>query len=219
MTLADRLTLARVGLAPMAACAYLFLPIQGQVCFLVAALLCGLAEATDWLDGKVARARGEVSDFGKLADPFCDVVYRSTLFLVLLLPAGGIGLPAERGSIPVIEAPVYWLASDVLGAGLVPWLPVVLMVVREIVAGALRAMAATRGLVLAARFSGKAKAWAQGFTIITVLALPVVTGDTARWQLDVALVLTWTCALLSLASLGEYLHVNRATLAALLDHR
>ncbi|MHC5068024.1 MAG: CDP-alcohol phosphatidyltransferase family protein, partial [Planctomycetota bacterium] len=71
---ADQLTLARLILAPLAILAYLLLPIDGNACFWAAGLLCGLAEMTDWLDGKVARARNEVSDFGKLADPFCDVI-------------------------------------------------------------------------------------------------------------------------------------------------
>ena len=42
------------------------------------------------------------------------------------------------------------------------------MVIRELIAGALRAMTAARGLVLAARTSGTVKAWFQGVTIITV---------------------------------------------------
>ena len=40
-----------------------------------------IAEITDLLDGHIARARNEVSDFGKLFDPFSDTLVRITYFL------------------------------------------------------------------------------------------------------------------------------------------
>ena len=86
MTLADQVTLARLGLMPVIVAAYLLLPPLWALW--VVACFCGLAEYTDLLDGRIARARGEVSDFGKLADPFCDVIYRLGVFLVYLLPLG-----------------------------------------------------------------------------------------------------------------------------------
>ena len=98
---------------------------------------------------------------------------------------------------------------------MVPWLPVTLMVLREVMAGALRAMTATRGLVLAARSSGKLKAWLQGFTIITVVGLPAVCGGCLPWHLVYARWATWICALVSIASISEYVWVNRSVLARL----
>jgi len=217
---ADQLTLARLVIAPLIAAAYLVLPTEHQLCFWVAGGLCGLAELTDWLDGRVARARAEVSDFGKLADPFCDVFYRITALLVLLLPAGMQGYPVPVGS----ESCVFWMplivhAAEGPGYGLLPFLPVLLMVLREIVAGALRSMAATKGLVLAARMSGKVKAWFQGTTIISALGLPAVTGGFADWQLVYASIAAWVCAVLSVGSMLEYIWVNRATLAKLAARR
>lgn len=220
MLLADRITLARLILAPVAAAAYLLLPAGGQACYWAAGWICGAAEFSDWLDGRVARARGEVSDFGKLADPFCDVFYRMLMYLALLLPAGGVGvvLSAERAM--AVQQPVHvvGLAADgsvLLGAGLMPWLPVVLMVMREIVQGAVRAMCAARGLVLAARTSGKVKAWVQGVVLITAIGLPAVCFGPSEWMLHAAAWGCWLAALLSLGSLGEYLWVNRTVLAGL----
>jgi CDP-diacylglycerol--glycerol-3-phosphate 3-phosphatidyltransferase len=221
LTLADKITLSRVALAPAVVAAYLLLPSEHQLCFWVAGALGGIAELTDYIDGKVARARGEVSDFGKLADPFCDVFYRIAVFLALLLPAGGTGYAIAPEAVAGIASwqPVFVVPSSnhapVLAAGMVPWLPVALMVLREVMAGALRAMTATRGLVLAARSSGKLKAWLQGFTIITVLALPALTGGTAAWHLVYARWATWICAAVSLASISEYVWVNRGVLARL----
>ncbi|MBA3845502.1 MAG: CDP-alcohol phosphatidyltransferase family protein [Planctomycetes bacterium] len=239
LTLADRFTLARIALAPLIVAAYLLLPMQWMLCFWGAAFLCAVAEYTDFIDGRVARARGEVSDFGKLADPFCDVFYRIAVFLVLLLPAGGVGYAVAASAAPRIEqfgnsydiiaaGDIHQLVfavgftadgSALLGAGLVPWLPVLLMTLREIVAGALRSMTATKGLVLAARASGKLKAWVQGCTLITLLALPACWWVRAAWHLEAAFWASWACAALSVFSILEYIWVNRATLRQLVERR
>lgn len=217
---ADQLTLARLVLAPLAVASYLLLDVDGGWCFWITAALCGLAEATDWLDGRVARARGEVSDFGKLADPFCDVFYRVTLFLVLLLPPGLAGYPIDEpvGLDPVAGPLVFTVADGGHARGMLPFLPVLLMVLREVVAGALRSMSATRGLVLAARTSGKVKAWFQGTTIVAALGLPALLGQ-AEWQLTAYAWAAWICAALSIGSMAEYIWVNRATLASLVERR
>ncbi len=220
MTRADQVTLSRLILAPAAACAYLLLPTAGWACLWAAGLLCGLAELTDWLDGRIARARREVSDFGKLADPFCDVIYRSTMLFVLMLPVAWEGFPLPPGYAPPLGQLVFHLperAEPVMG--MLPWLPVLVMILREIVAGALRSMSATKGLVLAARSSGKLKAAMQGMTIIAVMALPVFTGGFGVWQAWTAYGLAWLCAILSLGSIAQYIWINRATLAVLLDRR
>lgn len=220
MLLADRITLARLALAPLAVAAYLLLPMQGMACLWAAGWICGLAEFTDWLDGKVARARNEVSDFGKLADPFCDVFYRMLAYLALLLPAGGVGYAVTTEQASGLQQSVFLVGvatdgSAILGAALMPWLPVVLMVLREIVQGAVRAMCAARGLVLAARWSGKAKAWVQGVVLITSIGLPAVCFGWQEWMLHAAAWGCWAAAILSVGSLLEYLWVNRGVLAAL----
>ncbi|HYE04216.1 MAG TPA: CDP-alcohol phosphatidyltransferase family protein [Planctomycetota bacterium] len=239
LTLADRFTLARIVLAPLIVAAYLLLPVQWMLCFWTAGWLCGLAEYTDFVDGRVARARGEVSDFGKLADPFCDVFYRIAVFLVLLLPAGGVGYAVaavDGGRVERFGNSYDIVAADgihqlvfavgftadgaaILGAGLMPWLPVLLMTLREIVAGALRSMTATKGLVLAARASGKLKAWVQGVTLITLLGLPACWWVRAQWHLEAAFWASWACAALSVYSILEYIWVNRGTLRQLVERR
>ena len=228
MTLADKVTLARLGLAPLIVISYLLLPIQNMWCFWIAGLLCAIAEYTDLLDGRIARARKEVSDFGKLADPFCDVFYRMSVFLVFLLPAGHHGYPvpveiADDKTSHALKQLVFAVGRDehqrvILGAGLVPWLPVLLMVLRENVAGALRSMTATKGLVLAARWSGKLKAWLQGTAIISILAFPACWFELSPWHLTYAYWACWVCAVVSVTSMAEYLWVNRTVLKSLVDH-
>jgi CDP-diacylglycerol--glycerol-3-phosphate 3-phosphatidyltransferase len=232
LTLADKVTMLRLALAPAIVAAYLLLPIDHMLCFWVAGWLCAFAEYSDLADGRIARRRGEVSDFGKLADPFCDVIYRMSVFLVYLLPAGGVGYPVwpsgtndhgvpDASALAAVHQLVFAPQNDdgLFRAGLVPWLPVYLMVMREIVAGALRALAATRGLVLAARTSGKIKAWLQGITLITLMGLPAFWFHLYPWHLTVAFWATWLCAVVSVVSMLEYIWVNRAVLAQLLQRK
>lgn len=44
-----------------------------------------VSELTDLIDGKIARSKHEVSDFGKLFDPFADVMVRITYFLCFVI--------------------------------------------------------------------------------------------------------------------------------------
>jgi phosphatidylglycerophosphate synthase len=242
MTLADKVTLARLMLMPLIVAGYLLLPMERHLVFWVCGWLCALAEYTDLMDGRIARRRGEVSDFGKLADPFCDVVYRLGVFLILLLPVAGVGYAVTAGGpagitlgeatarFDVIPLDHLWPGQLVYVTGTingqpqlatspVPWLPVFLMVMREIIAGALRAMTATKGLVLAARTSGKVKAWIQGITIITLFAYPACFWYRAEWHLAWGFWMTWLCALVSVASILEYIWVNRGVLGQMLSRR
>jgi CDP-diacylglycerol--glycerol-3-phosphate 3-phosphatidyltransferase len=92
MTLADKITTLRLILAPFFFVVYL-LPVfyppwfvngsQWTVPVLWALFI--LSEISDLVDGKVARRRNEVGDFGKLYDPFADVLVRITYFLCFVV--------------------------------------------------------------------------------------------------------------------------------------
>jgi CDP-diacylglycerol--glycerol-3-phosphate 3-phosphatidyltransferase len=87
MTLADKITSVRLILAPVFFVIYLLPPLAGSQPLTVSLLwaLFIISEFTDLLDGKVARKRGEVGDFGKLFDPFADVLVRITYFFCFVL--------------------------------------------------------------------------------------------------------------------------------------
>lgn len=107
-----------------------------------AAALALVLELTDLADGWMARNYKSVTDFGKLFDPFADAVCRFTLFLGLY----GIG------------------QADL-------WM-ILLIFYRDSTVSFLRAVAATRQIVIAARPSGKLKAVVQGVgTQVCFLAL------------------------------------------------
>jgi len=92
MTLANRITLLRVILAPVffllyfvpedcpiwAAVSPVFMVVLLWVIFLA-------AEITDALDGMVARRFNQTSDFGRLFDPFADTLVQITFFLCFVL--------------------------------------------------------------------------------------------------------------------------------------
>ena len=87
MKLSNKFTLVRVIFAPIFFLLY-FIPIwTGKFTFssLLIALPCLIfAEFTDYLDGHYARKHNEVSDFGKLFDPFADVILHLTTFVCFM---------------------------------------------------------------------------------------------------------------------------------------
>jgi CDP-diacylglycerol--glycerol-3-phosphate 3-phosphatidyltransferase len=95
MKLADKITALRLVIAPVFYALYM-LPdwfpasiglLPGAAVWTVPALwvLFAAAELTDLVDGRVARARGESSDFGKLFDPFADILMHITFFLAFVV--------------------------------------------------------------------------------------------------------------------------------------
>lgn len=138
------ITLLRLPLAPAAlACLVLFdAPLGAGLALILSVLL----EATDALDGWVARRYGVVSDFGKLFDPFSDAFARFTLFL---------GLYA-------IGAADLWM--------------IVVIFYRDSSISFFRTVAASRRVVIAARPTGKIKAIVQAIGVNAILLLLTLRG-------------------------------------------
>ncbi|MGL4983046.1 MAG: CDP-diacylglycerol--glycerol-3-phosphate 3-phosphatidyltransferase [Treponemataceae bacterium] len=91
MNLADKFTLSRIILSPVFFIIFFlphWFPSLPQVRLITAFImipLLGFMEFTDFLDGFFARRRNQVSDFGKLFDPFGDVLVHLTLFVCFML--------------------------------------------------------------------------------------------------------------------------------------
>ena len=104
MTLADKVTSIRLILAPAFFVIYLlprFFPAvfavippsaEGDFMYIGAPwtvfvlwFIFVASEVTDMLDGMIARRRGEVSDFGKLFDPFADTLTQVTYFFCFVV--------------------------------------------------------------------------------------------------------------------------------------
>ncbi len=146
------------------------------------------ATVTDWIDGYIARNTNAKSSFGALADPIADKV------LVL-----GTLIACMR---------IRWLQ--------IPGWAIFLMVVRELVIGGLRSLAAVQGKLLASARSGKLTMGFQCGFMITILLL-LVLRDTLglplpAWMLGVPYVLTILSMIASWLSGVAYLRNNRRLL-------
>ena len=104
-----------------------------------ASIVMGVAALTDWLDGWLARSRGQVSLVGKLLDPLADKL----IVMAILVIA------AQLSHIP------GWF--------------VVLLLSREIAITGLRSIASTEGLMIAVTEAGKWKTALQLVGLIGVL--------------------------------------------------
>ncbi len=140
MNLPNKLTLARTALIPVMV-ALMYLP--GAWCRWAAVAVFALASLTDWLDGRIARSRNLVTDFGKFLDPVADKVLVLSAMVMLehleLLPA--------------------WCVLAVAA--------------RELAVDGLRLVAATKGKVIAAGWLGKIKTTSQMILILALMALRV----------------------------------------------
>ena len=145
MNLPNKLTVARLVMA-FAFVALMSFP--SLVTYLLAYVVFVAATITDYYDGKIARERGIVTNFGKLLDPVADKVL-ITGALVILMQAPGLHIPA-------------WT--------------VVAIVAREFLVTGARALAASEGVVIPANVWGKTKAVIQMVYVFVFLAL-VIIGD------------------------------------------
>ena len=138
MNLPNRLTVMRMILVPFFVAAVLY-PFPHH--FLIAFILFAVASYTDHLDGKIARKRNLITNFGKFMDPLADKVM-------------------------VLSAMVCLVSQDLADG----WI-VVLMLAREFMVTSIRLVAADRGRVIAANMWGKAKTVSQIVAILAVLLM------------------------------------------------
>lgn len=106
---------------------------------LLAAAVFILISCTDWVDGYLARSRGEVTDFGKLIDPLADKILVAAALLAL------------------VELQVL------------PSWPVLIILAREFIVSGVRMLAASRGIIIAASWYGKGKTVLQIAAIVMFL--------------------------------------------------
>jgi CDP-diacylglycerol--glycerol-3-phosphate 3-phosphatidyltransferase len=143
MNLPNAITLGRIFLVPLLVVVLLTNPkdlhLFGFGKELLGALIFGVASFTDWLDGYLARRRGQVTLFGQWMDPLADK---------LLVTAALISL-VQMGQAPA------WMVAVILG--------------REYVVTVLRSLAHAKGHALPASRLGKIKLVAQVIAILTLI--------------------------------------------------
>lgn len=176
MNLPNRLTMLRIAMIPV----YLLLLTGGNWCRFAAGLVFAAASITDYFDGKIARERSLITDFGKFMDPIADK-------LLVLLPF------------------LYFCATEPFGVADV-W-PVMLMVAREIIVSGFRLVASTKGKVIAADKFGKVKTATQMVTVITMTLRPIIE-SAIPWFGKIPWALLWLCGVLSVYSGAEMIRKN-----------
>ena len=159
----------------------------------VALFLFGFASLTDYFDGKIARERNLITNFGVLMDPLADKMLICSAFIALV----------ERAK---LDSPAVQVEA---------WM-VVIIVARELAITGLRLLAASKNVVLAAEGYGKHKTISQ---ITAILALLVQEGYNEwghwaevclkPWLPMFAQIALWLTVLLTLISGMLYLWRNR----------
>ncbi len=140
MNLPNKLTIMRIVLVPFMVASML---IDFPFHYLVAGLIFGAASLTDYFDGKIARERNLITNFGKFADPIADKIL-------------------------VVSALVCFLAK-----GLCDPIIILIVLFREFVVTSIRLSAASNGTVVAANMWGKVKTVTQMIAIIAVFVFQV----------------------------------------------
>jgi cardiolipin synthase len=84
MTLASKITLARVAFIPVF---MVFMYLSGGapgLWMLLALAMFIVASVTDWVDGYIARKNNQITDFGKFLDPVADKATQLAVFICLI---------------------------------------------------------------------------------------------------------------------------------------
>lgn len=190
MNLPNRLTMLRVLLVPVYMCLMFW---EFPFHYLVAGLVFGGAALTDMFDGRIARARGLITNFGKFVDPIADKMLTTAAFIALM----AVGQFS-------------------------PW-ALLLILTREFAVTSVRLMAATGGKVIAASIWGKLKTVAQFIAILyAIAALEFSTWQSSflaglpqaafSVPLVVGQVFLWIATVLTVLSGVDYVWKNRTYL-------
>ncbi len=152
---------------------------NSAACDLAALAVYVAACLTDYVDGKLARKWNQVTNFGKFMDPVADKLLVMAALLLFI----------EDGTVSA------WMVAIILG--------------REFIVSALRMVAASEGLVIAANMWGKAKTMITMVTLIFLLCpiAPVMAGP-----VSLQTVLIWLTVVITAISGVTYVVDNFAVI-------
>lgn len=189
MNLPNKISMTRIIAIPFVMFFYLADFIPNAIGKIIALVLFAVIAFTDLVDGKIARSRGLVTDLGKFLDPIADKLLMTTGLLLIL--------------------------AD--GTMIAPWgvIMTIIIVAREFIVSALRQIAATKNVVLAADMLGKIKANFQpvAIALFMLLAIHNVTpflGSFESAYTVICYVLMGIATILTIISGVNYLVKNRA---------
>ena len=174
MNLPNSLSVTRIFLVPLLV-VVLLTEFEGRLIMgipkeLVGAAIFGIASITDWLDGYLARRRKQVTPFGQVIDPLADKLLTSAALISLVQ----------------VELAPAWMVAVIIG--------------REFAVTALRSLAYSRGVAMAASPLGKFKMVAQ---VVAILALILAHGGAWPFML-LGQAALWVVLITALVSAADY---------------
>lgn len=158
MTTASKITLVRVFMIPLVMIAMYLSKGVSGLWMWISLGLFVIASVTDFIDGQIARKCNQVSDFGKFLDPLADKLLTIAVMTVF----------CEWGRFPA------WA--------------LMLVLTREFAVTGLRLVAAPKGRVIAAAWSGKVKTASTMIGLCAVLVFP--QNATLLWVVTAVIVVT-----------------------------
>jgi CDP-diacylglycerol--glycerol-3-phosphate 3-phosphatidyltransferase len=161
----------------------------------LALILFNIAGLTDFLDGRIARARKLITNFGILMDPLADKILICSAFVAFV--------ESTHLNPNALVKVAAWM--------------VIVIVARELTITGLRLLAASKNVVLAAEHFGKHKTISQIVAINALLVLDACNEWPAEpqqfflaWVPLFAKIMLWVAVALTAASGAIYLWRNRA---------
>ena len=162
MNLPNKLTMLRLCMVPVMMI-FLLLPqtlIPAPICYGVGMVVFALTSLTDMLDGKIARARNLITNFGKFMDPVADKFMVIGTLLSLLFR--------------MLNYDIYGVKYDTVFV-VVYFVAVVMILFRELAITSLRlVLVNVSGEVVAANMLGKIKTVSQIVCICVLFIEPLV---------------------------------------------
>ena len=146
MNTPNKLTVFRAVMVPFFLAVLLIEAIPAR--FLLSGIIFGGLSLTDMIDGKMARSRGLVTNFGKFLDPLADKV---------LVVSALIGMTVIKTDSKAEL--IFWLIG------------IIIILAREFMVSGLRLVCVEQGNVIAANMWGKVKTVTQMVAILLILAL------------------------------------------------
>jgi CDP-diacylglycerol---glycerol-3-phosphate 3-phosphatidyltransferase len=143
----NQLTVARLVLSILC---FVFLAFEW---YLTALVLFAIGAGTDWVDGFWARRYGQITQLGRILDPFADKIIVCGAFIFL-------------SAVPPVYSGRSWMDSSATEVW--AWMAVV-VVAREILVTALRSFFEEQGTDFSAQWSGKWKMLLQCAAVILSL--------------------------------------------------
>jgi len=174
MNLPNTLSVTRIFLVPLLV-VVLLTKFEGRMILgvrkeLVGAAIFGIASFTDWLDGYLARRRGQITALGQFIDPFADKLLTIAAFISLVQ----------------MDLAPAWMVAVIIG--------------REFAVTGLRSLSFSRGVAIPASPLGKIKMIGQVVAILALILSSAGNLPDALWWIgQAALWLVLVTALVSAA--------------------